>query len=93
MRGVSQTGGLTKANRQLLLAAELTFDESRAERLADLAHRIGGLAGETDGMRDRLDSIEAELRRLAEDAHPEVSDAIGRALELLSAHRQTSAPA
>lgn len=91
--GCGHERGLTKANRQLLLAAELTYDEDLAARLADLGHRVGRMAdGDEEPSPEALATLGAELRTLGTDAHADVRDAIGRARRLLSNHERRVAP-
>ncbi|AQL43603.1 hypothetical protein BV210_13245 [Halorientalis sp. IM1011] len=78
--------GIAKAHRQLLLASELTVDRRLAERLADLAHQVGELPA--DGQhRGTVRTIEAQLRDLGRDDHPDVRAAVDRARTLLVAYR------
>jgi hypothetical protein len=75
--------GLSKAHRQLLLASELTVDRALAERLADLAHQVGELSADSPN-RQTVRTIEAQLRTVGRDSHPDVRAAIGRARALLT---------
>jgi hypothetical protein len=75
--------GISKAHRQLLLASELTVDRALAERLADLAHQVGELPADGPD-REVVRTIEAQLRTVGRDSHPDVRAAIGRARTLLT---------
>ncbi len=85
MRGGRQMHprGLQKANRQLLLASELTFEADVAERLAGLAHQIGELASTGTVESETIETIGTQLQDLRNETHSEVHDAIVRAQELL----------
>jgi len=83
--------GLDKANEQLLLASELTFETRRAERLAALAHRVGELADENRPDPSTVETVERELDDLRGGAHEDVRDAIDRAIDLLAATRDVTA--
>lgn len=85
MRGGQQMQprGLQKANRQLLLAAELTLEEDVAERLAGLAHQVGELGAAGSVEPATIETIGTQLQDLRSDTHTEVRDAIVRAQELL----------
>lgn len=80
----SAARGLLKANRQLLLAAELTFETDRAERLAELAHAVGRWGADEAPDRETVRSIVTRLEALRDGTHPDVDDAIVRAQELLT---------
>ncbi|WP_424018021.1 DUF7553 family protein [Halorientalis pallida] len=79
--------GIAKAHRQLLLASELTVDRALAERLADLAHQVGDLSADGPN-REAIRTIEAQLRDVGRDSHPDVRAAIGRARALLTPYSE-----
>lgn len=79
-----QLRGLQKANRQLLLASELTYEDDTSETLANLAHQVGELASSGEPDTDAVVSIGQRLQSLREKTHTETRDAIVRAQELLS---------
>ncbi|MFB6178811.1 MAG: hypothetical protein ABEI77_03690 [Halorientalis sp.] len=85
MRGGTQMQprGLQKANRQLLLASELTLDDEKAERLADLAHQLGELAAASEVDSETVETIGTRLQDLRCETHSDVRAAIVRAQELL----------
>ena len=75
-----------KANEQLLLASKLTFETERAERLADLAHQVGELAGDGEPDPSVVETIDEQLETLRADAHEDVAAAVDRARDLLTAY-------
>ncbi|MFD1585565.1 hypothetical protein ACFR9U_01115 [Halorientalis brevis] len=91
MRGGQQRQprGLQKANRQLLLASELTYEEDVAERLAGLAHQVGELASTDATESEAIETIGVQLQDLRSETHSDVHDAIVRAQELLLPYSQT----
>ncbi|WP_136716283.1 DUF7553 family protein [Halorientalis salina] len=95
MRGGQQTQqrGLQKANRQLLLASELTLEEDVAEQLAELAHRVGELATAVEIDPESVEEIETRLRKLRDEAHTDVRDAIVRTQELLLPYSESATTA
>ena len=83
--GRTRRGGLHKANEQLLLASKLTLETERAQRLADLAHQVGELAGDGEPAPSVVETIDAQLEAVRTDAHGDVADAVERARDLLTA--------
>jgi len=95
MRGGQQTQprGLQKANRQLLLASELTFEDNTAEQLAELAHRVGELATAGDVEDESVAAVGRQLQQLRKETHTDVQDAIVRAQELLLPYSESATTA
>jgi c-di-GMP-related signal transduction protein len=95
MRGGQQTQprGLQKANRQLLLASELTLEDEVAEQLAELAHRVGELATAGEIEAASVEEIGAQLQTLRDETHTDVRDAIVRAQELLLPYSESTTTA
>ena len=91
MRGGQQRQprGLQKANRQLLLASELTYEEDVAERLAGLAHQVGELTSTDSAESETIETIDTRLQDLRSETHSDVHDAIVRAQELLSPYSRS----
>lgn len=89
--GRTRRKGLHKANEQLLLASKLTLDSERAERLADLAHQVGELAGAGSPDPSVVETIATQLDAVRADAHGDVDAAIDRAQDLLAVHRAADA--
>lgn len=84
--GGTRPRGVAEANRQLLLASELTYDRDLARDLAALAHRVGELDEGADPA--ALARIDDRLGERCRDAHEDVQAAVVRARRLLRSHRE-----